>query len=115
MLVWMVNKRHFFFHAIPIFTIIAIVVVGISVVDSGGDISGLVRVIVFFSAALCSVLFSLSVFVYGVRRKCWCFVIVVIVLLAVIIVCFSEIAEGHAYLLLPAEHVIFYLLKNHDA
>ena len=115
----MIRKRHIFFHAIPVITIAAIVIMAFSGIDSGGDLPGLMRLLVlFFSAALWSLLFSIAMLVYVVRNRFWGFLSLAIPLLAARIVYFSEMAwgnsEDHLYLWLPAEYILVYLAKHSD-
>ena len=67
-----IPRRHFVVHAIPAATIIAIVAIAFSGIDSGGDLPGLLRLlVVLLSAALWSLLFSVSMLVHVVRSKRW--------------------------------------------
>ncbi|MFC1453127.1 hypothetical protein ACFLSJ_07290 [Verrucomicrobiota bacterium] len=115
----MMPKRHIVFHAIPVTTIVAVVVIAVSGIDSGGDLPGLLRLlVVLLSAALWSLLFSVAMLVHVVRRRYWWFLALAIPLLAARVVYFSEIAwgnsEDHLYLWLPVEYILFYLVKHDD-
>jgi hypothetical protein len=116
----MIKSRHIIFHAIPALTIAAIITIALSGIDSGGDLPGILRLIVLFlSAALWSLLFAVAMLVFALRNRCWWFLSIAIPLLVARIVYFSEIAwgnsEDHLYLWLPVEHIIFYLAKHSDA
>ena len=115
----MIRKRHILFHAIPVITVAAIVIMAFSGIDSGGDLPGLLRLLVLFlSAALWSLLFSVAMLVYAVRNRFWWFLSLAIPLLAARIVYFSEMAwgnsEDHLYLWLPVEYILVYLAKHSD-
>jgi hypothetical protein len=115
----MTNKRHIIFHAIPVITIVMIVVIAFSGIDSGGDLPGLLRLLVLLlSTALWSRLFSVAMLIKVVRDKFRWFLAFAIPLLAARIVYFSEIAwnnsEDHLYLWLPVEYILFYLIKHSD-
>ncbi len=107
------------FHAIPAITVVAIVIIAISGIDSGGDLPGLLRLlVVLLSAALWSLLFAVAIVVHVVRKKFWWFLALAIPLLAARVVYFSEIAwgnsEDHLYLWLPVEYILLYLAKHSD-
>ena len=116
----MVPRRHLVFHAIPAATILAVVAVALSGTDSGGDLPGLLRLlVVVLSVALWSLVFSVSMLVHAVRTKRWRFLWLAVPLLVARIVYFSEIAwgnaEDHMYLWLPVEYILFYLSTHADA
>ena len=115
----MIRKRHLIFHAIPAITVVAVVVIAFSGIDSGGDLPGLLRLlVVLLSAALWSLLFSVTMLVHVIRKKFWWFLALAIPLLVARVVYFSEIAwgnsEDHLYLWLPVEYILFYLAKHSD-
>ena len=110
----MISKRHIIFHVIPAITIITIVVIAFSGIDSGGDLPGfLTLIVVLLSVAFWSLLFAIAMLVYAVRNKCWKFLSLAIILLVARVLFFSEIAwgnsEDHLYLWLPVEYILFYL------
>jgi hypothetical protein len=114
----MIKKRDLVFHAIPLITIIVIIAMWLSGVDSDGHhLPGVRRLIVLLlSAALWSLLFAVAMLVFMVRQKCWWFLAIAIPLLVarVVIYYFSEIVCGPLNLLFPMEYLIFYLLKHLD-
>jgi hypothetical protein len=114
-----IPKRHIVLHAISVITAITVVAIALSGIDSGGDLPGLLRIlVVLLSAALWSLLFSVGVLVHAVRRKSWWFLALSIPLLVSRAVYFSEIcwgnAEDHMYLWLPVEYVLLYLMEHSD-
>jgi hypothetical protein len=116
----MMPKRHVAFHAIPVVTIISIVVIAVSGVDSRGDLPGLGRLlVVLLSAAIWSLVFAVAMLVYVVRNRHWWFLALAVPLLAARLVYFSEIAwdnsEDHMYLWLPVEYILFYLVMHNEA
>ena len=115
----MIRKRHLIFQAIPAITLVAIVVIAFSRIDSGGDLPGLLMLlVVLLSVALWSLLFSITMLVHIIKKKFWWFLILTIALLVARIVYFSEIAwgnsEDHLYLWLPIEYILLYLTKHSD-
>ena len=115
----MIPKRYIIFHAIPVITIPAIVGIGFSGIDSGGDFPGLLRVItVVLSFAAWSLVFSASMIVHVVRNKQWVFLFVAAPLLVARVLWTSEILGNDSadtlYVWLPVEYILFYLLIHED-
>ena len=105
--------------SIPAFTFILVAVMTWSGMDSGGDLPGLLRVLlILVSVAVWSVLFSVSMAVYAIQKKHFRLLGMAAVLLLARILFFSEVwwanSVGHMYLWLPVEYIVFYFAQHAD-
>ena len=105
--------------SIPVITFIVLAAVTLSGVDSGGDVPGLIRLLIIaLSIASWSLVFAVSMAYYVIKKSRFRLLALFAVLLIARIIFFCELwwgnSEDHYYLWMPFEYLVVYFIIHED-